>query len=411
MRNGRINHFVVGAVALALLPIGTSAVGQDQWSRFRGPRAGDVSDDPALPDTWSETDNVVWKIDVPGQSWSSPVVWGDHVFITSAISSGEEPTPLPGLYDPGNANGAFRASAEHRWMVYDVDFATGQVNWERELHRVGPPIAKHIKNSFASETPVTDGRHLYVYFGSIGLVSSLNMSGETVWTRQIGAFETTLGFGTAASPALHEGRLYIVNDNTTQSFIAAFDTETGEEIWRVPRAERGQNWATPFIWENELRTEIVTAGSQGVRSYDLDGNLLWEIDGMSALTVPTPFAKHGLVYIASGYPGAPLRPVYAVRPGASGDITLWRDEQGGLSTGFPGPLRSSEHVAWSYPLLGTYNTSALVYGDYSSTPCSTGGSSSATTRGQAKKSTAANVSRSATASPPRPGHTTTRSSC
>ena len=360
-----MNRLVLGTVGSALLTLtGTSAVGQDQWSGFRGPQAGDVADDPALPETWSETDNVVWKIDVPGQSWSSPVVWGDHVFVTSAISSGDEPAPIPGLYDEGYENGAFRSSAEHRWMVYDVDFATGRLNWRREMHRVGPPIAKHIKNSFASETPVTDGRHVYVYFGSIGLVGALNMSGETVWIKDVGAFESRWGFGVAASPALHEDRLYIVNDNTTQSFIAAFDVETGEEIWRVPREEGGQSWATPFVWENKLRTEIITASSEGAHSYDLDGNLLWKIDGMSELTIPTPFAKHGLVFIASGYPGAPLRPVYAVRPGAAGDLTLWREERRGLSTGFPGPLRSSEHIAWSYPLLGTYNTSALVYGNY-----------------------------------------------
>ena len=223
-------------------------------------------------------------------------------------------------------------------------------------------MLRHLKNSFASETPVTDGRRVYVYLGSIGLLTALNMSGETVWETDVGTFNTLLEMGTAASPALHGDRLYIVNDNTTHSFIAAFDTNTGEEIWRVDRNEEGQNWATPFIWKNEIRTEIVTAATQGVRSYDLDGHLLWEIHGMSGLTIPTPFAKHGLVYISSGYPGGGLRPVYVVRPGASGDLTIY-NERAGLTTGFPGELSSSEDIAWSYPLLGTYNTSALVYGD------------------------------------------------
>lgn len=353
---------VAGGLALLALAVPSSA--QEQWPQFRGPGAGEVADDPALPDTWSETENVAWKVDIPGQSWSSPVVWGDHIFVTSAISAGEEPPPIPGLYDPGDDNGATRSSQVHRWVMYDIDFKTGRLRWQQELHSEAPTIAKHIKNSYASETPVTDGRHVYVYFGSVGLVAALNMSGETVWTQRIGAFETTLGFGTAASPALFGDRLYVVNDNVTESFIAAFDKETGEEIWRISRDERGQNWSTPFVWENELRTEIVTAGTRAVRSYDLDGNLLWEIHGMSGLTIPTPFARHGLVYISSGYPGGGLRPVYAVRPGAAGDISLWLDERRGLATGFPGPLRSSDAIAWSYPLLGTYNTSALVYGDY-----------------------------------------------
>ena len=333
---------------------------------FRGPNAGAIPDDPALPDTWSETENVVWKTRIQGLSWSSPVVWGDHVIVTAAISAGDEPDPIPGLYDPGNESGSTTTSAEHRWVVYDIDFHTGKIRWERELHGGTPPIARHLKNSYASETPVTDGRRVYVYFGSIGLVAALNMSGETVWRSEVGAFNTTVDLGQAASPALHGDRLYIVNDNVKGSFIAAFNKDTGEEVWRVDRDERGQSWSTPFVWQNEIRTEIVTAATGAVRSYDLDGRLLWQIRGMSLLTAPTPFAKHGLVYISSGYPGGGLRPVYAVRAGASGDISLWPEDASrrGIAQPFPGEISSSEHVAWSYPLLGTYSTSALVYGDY-----------------------------------------------
>ena len=254
---------IVGCVLL-LLTGAPEAQGQGEWARFRGPNAGDVPDDPALPDTWSETENVVWKTDIPGLSWSSPVVSGDHVFVTSAISAGEEPDPIPGLYDPGNESGAIPTTAEHRWMVYDIDFQIGQIRWARELHRAPPQIAKHLKNSYESETPVTDGRRVYVYFGSIGLVAALNMSRETVWRQDVGTFNTTVDLGQAASPALYGDQLFIVNDNTTGSFIAAFDKETGEELWRVSRAERGQSWSTPFIWENEVRTEIVTAATGAV---------------------------------------------------------------------------------------------------------------------------------------------------
>ena len=265
------------------------------------------------------------------------IVWDDHIFITSSISAGEEETPHPrGFTTRATTNGSRRSLAEHRWMVYAIDFDSGEVVWERELHGAPPPIEKHLKNSFASETPVTDGERIYVYFGSIGLVSALTMGGEVVWTKEIGAFNTTQGFGMAASPALHNDRLYIVNDNTTESFMVVFDKATGEEIWRVPRAEGGRNWSTPFIWENDRRAEIVTAGTGGVRAYDLEGDLLWELKGMSGLTIPSPFAKHGLLYISSGYPGGGIRPVYAIRPGASGDISLWPDIEN-FAARFPGP--------------------------------------------------------------------------
>ena len=361
------SHATGLVIGMTLLCTG-SAAAQDhhQWPAFRGLAAGVIPDDPRLPDTWSETENVAWTVDLPGLSWSSPIVWDDHVFVVTAVSTGDEPPPVKGLYDPGDDNGSTASANEHRWLLYDIDFRTGVVRWQRELHTMAPPISRHLKNTFASETPVTDGRRVYVYLGTIGLVTAVNMSGETVWRHDLPAYETTLRFGSAASPVVHGDRVYIVNDNVTDSFMVALDKNTGEEIWRVSRDERGQNWATPFVWENDLRTELVTNGTGGIRSYDLDGNLLWEIHGMSGLTIPTPFARHGLLYLSSGYPGGGLRPVYVVRPGASGDISLWPPDRvrSGLATGFPGPRESSEYIAWSYPLLGTYNTSALVYGDH-----------------------------------------------
>ena len=348
----RVAAMAAMAAAVGVVAHG-SAWAQDaaEWPQFRGISAGAVADDPALPDRWSETENVAWRTDIPGLGWSSPIVWGAHVFVTSAISAGTELDPVPGLYDPGEEHGKTRSTAAHRWMVFDLDFETGRVRWARELTELVPPELKHIKNSFASETPVTDGRRVYVYFGSVGLVAALNMSGETVWTANVGAFNGGQEFGTAASPVLHDGRLYIVNDNTTGSFLAAFDTATGDEVWRIVRDET-ENWSTPFVWENEVRTEIVTTGRRQIRSYDLDGNELWELGGMTVNVVPTPFARHGLLYLSSGYPGGFPRPVYAVRPGGSGDISLAEGET------------SNEAIAWYQPLLGTYSTSALVYGDH-----------------------------------------------
>jgi outer membrane protein assembly factor BamB len=331
-----------GLVLLALTGISAT----DQWPKFRGPHAGAIPDDPALPESWSETENVAWKTTIPGMGWSSPIVWDGHIFLTAAISAGKEKPPVPGLYDEHDH---VPAAAEQRWMVYDVDFKTGKIRWQRELHRALPSLLRHVKNSYASETPVTDGNRVYVYFGSIGMLYALDMDGKTVWTKELGAFNTQVELGTGASPVLYKDRVYVVNDNTTKSFLAAFDTRNGEEVWRVDRDEQG-NWSTPFVWENERRTEIVTAGTRKVRSYSLDGKLLWELSGMSALTIPSPFARDGLLYVSSGYPGGPLRPVYAIRAGASGDISLNPEQT------------SNEYIAWFQPLLGTYNTSALVYG-------------------------------------------------
>ena len=343
-----------------------STVEAQQWPRFRGMTAGNVADDPRLPDKWSETENIAWKIEIPGLSWSSPIVWNDHIFVTTAVSAADdEVQPIPGLYDPGEHNGSVSASGEHVWMVYDIDFDSGEVRWAKELYRGVPTITRHLKNSYASETPVTDGDRLYVYYGSIGLLVAVSFDGEEVWRKDVGIFNTMQAMATASSPALHENRLYVLNDNTTQSFLTAFDTVTGEEVWRVDRDEPGHTWATPFVWENSLRTEIVTSATGRVRSYDLQGSLLWELSGMSLLTTPSPFASHGLVYISSGYPGGALRPVYAIQPGAVGDISVYRETASGLQEGFPGTrtYSSDNHVVWSYPLLGTYSTTALVYGD------------------------------------------------
>ena len=332
-------------VLTTALVVASGLVFAEDWPRFRGTDAGVGADHPDLPDTWSTTENVRWNADVSGLGWSSPVVWGDHVFVTSVVNTESQEAPKPGFY-----LGDWAASkAPHRWVIYDFDFNTGRVRWERSVSDAPPAQPKHLKNSYASETPVTDGERVYVYFGNRGLFA-FDMQGQTVWSVPMGPYKTRNNWGAASSPVLHGGRVYIVHDNDEQSFIAAFDARTGKEIWRVPRME-GTNWSSPFVWEHPQRTEIVTTGSDRVRSYSTDGKLLWELSGMSTITVPTPFAKHGLLYIASGYIADPNRPAYAIRPGASGDITLR-----------PGQT-SNEFIVWALPTGAPYNPSPIVYGD------------------------------------------------
>jgi outer membrane protein assembly factor BamB len=316
------------------------------WTQFRGPAAG-VADGANLPESWSSIDNVAWKSDIAGRGWSSPVVAAGRIYLTSVIASQQEEAPEKGLYFGGNREAP--PPDEHRWMVYAIDWKTGKLLWERELHR-GKAPPRHLKNSYASETPVTDGDRIYAYFGSVG-VFCLDRDGKTVWSVPLGPFRTRYGWGTAASPVLHQGRLYILNDNDAQSFLLALDAKTGKQIWRVARDE-GSNWATPFVWEHDGRIEIVTSGTRRIRSYNTDGKLLWELGGMSSIVIPTPFSKFGLLYLTSGYVGDQVRPVYAVRPGASGDISLKADET------------SNRFIAWYQRQAGPYNPSAIVYGDY-----------------------------------------------
>lgn len=336
---------IIPALFLTLLALNT-CFASDNWPQFRGPKSMGVADDPKLPDTWSATENVAWKADIPGVGWSSPVVWGNKIFLTSVISKGEVEAPKKGLYFGGERKAS---TDEHRWMVYCVDWKTGKILWERETFKGVPPSSRHLKNSYASETPVTDGERVYVYFGNVGLFC-YDMDGKPLWNKRWGPFKTRYGWGTAASPVVHKDRIYVVNDNDEQSFIIALDKKTGNQVWRADR-EEGSNWATPYVWENELRTEIITPGTKKVRSYDLNGKLLWELVGMSSISIPTPFSKFGLVYITSGYVMDPLRPVYAIRPGASGDISLKEGERG------------NQHIAWFQPQAGPYNPTPVIYGD------------------------------------------------
>ena len=324
-----------------------ATLADEKWPQFRGPGSLGVAEDPNLPDTWSTTENVAWKTDIPGSGWSSPVVWGDNIFVTSVVSTVEGEKPKKGLYFGGER----KAAADiHRWVVYSVDWKTGKIRWQKEVHQGVPQSPRHLKNTYASETPVTDGERVYAYFGNVGLFC-FDMNGKLLWSKKWEPVRTRYGWGTAASPVLYKDRIYIVNDNDDHSFIMALNKKTGEQVWRADR-EEGTNWATPYVWENEVRTEIVTPGTKWVRSYDLNGKLLWQFTGMSSISIPTPFSKHGMVYIASGYVGDQIRPVYAIRAGASGDITLKEGEV------------SNKYIAWYQPQAGPYNPSPLIYGDH-----------------------------------------------
>ena len=316
------------------------------WPQFRGSGfRGIVDDDPRLPDTWSTTENVAWKAEIPGEGWSSPVVWGNQVFLLSAVTTDGQAAPKGGLYA-----GRFSKpipQTEYRWLLNCLDLKSGEFRWQKEMHRGVPKSSRHQKNTYASETAVTDGERVYAHIGDLGTYC-YDMDGKEVWSKQGKPVRTRYGYGTASSPALHEGRIYILNDNEEQSYFAALDKLTGKEIWRVER-EEPTAWTTPYIWEHSGRTEIVTVSRNKARSYDLDGKLIWELGNLSPLAIPSPYAVDGLLYIASGYVASEVRPIYVVKPGASGDISLAEGET------------SNEFITWSHPQAAAYHPTPLVY--------------------------------------------------
>jgi hypothetical protein len=336
--------------ALAAVFIAGHTHAADNWPQFRGSEANPaVGDNPNLPETWSTMENVEWVADVTGLGWSSPVVWGNRIFLTTVGATGDFERPKEGLY-----NGMGRPvppDVEQSWYVYCVGLETGALLWRQLVHQGKPAFARHPKSTYASATPTTDGERVYALFGDLGIFC-FDMEGNEVWKENFGTRKTRHGYGAGASLVLHDGKLIFIYDSEEDSFIAVYDTKAGKQLWRTERDERS-TWATPFIWKNELRTEIVTAGVNRIRSYGLDGNLLWDMDGrMSSNVIPSPLASHGMVYLDSGYVGDEHRPVYAIRVGASGDITLAEGEI------------DNEFIAWYQPVAGTYNTSPLVYGDY-----------------------------------------------
>ncbi len=320
----------------------------ENWPRFRGPGARGVASNRDAPDYWSAIDNIRWKTEIAGRGWSSPIVWGNHVFLTTVVGE-DDSNPPKGKVEGGEAFSEHRqqSTSDRQWKVLCLDLLSGKVKWERLVHRGPPPAPIHVKNSYATETPVTDGDRVYACFGNVG-VFCFDFSGRLVWSRATPPHMMQYDAGTAASPVLDGDRVYLVNDNEEQSYLLALDKRTGQEVWRVDRDEKS-NWCTPYIWKHEKRTEIVTSGSGKVRAYDLDGQLLWWFTGMSGITVPTPFAGQGLLYVSSGYIRDKQRPVYAIRPGAVGDISLQPGET------------SNAAIAWHRPKAAPYHPTPLLY--------------------------------------------------
>ncbi len=363
-------HFTGYLLATALFLVSSAEAAKPVWPQFRGPESNPISANTKLPDRWSTTENVEWSAEVPGRGWSSPVVVGEQVFVTAAVTEGKSKEPQIGtdysneyaaeLSKQGLSDEEVMAKLNERdfelpdevllhYYLYALDLATGDLRWRREIYSGHPPGGRHRKNSFMSETPVTDGNMLYIHVANMGLYA-YDLDGERRWATQLDAHPIYLNFGTGSSPVLHEDRVIVVNDNEEKQFIAAFDKAIGKEIWRTERdiqgdAPRRSGWSTPFIWTNPERTEIVTLGPGTAISYDLEGHELWRLSGATATPAPTPFAYGGLLYLDAGQ----TRPLFAIRPGGAGDITPADIDDPG------------EAFAWAQPRSGTYITTPVAY--------------------------------------------------
>lgn len=336
------------SVALLFLAGLLADARSEDWTRFRGPHGDGVARESQFPEQWSEDSHVKWKVALPGRGWSQPIAAGDRIFVTTAVSSAEA---APRIGDvPIVPNAADSRTHDYEWMLLCLDADTGDVVWNRTVHAGKPRTQKHRSNTFASETPASDGELVVVYFGMTGL-SCFDFAGNRLWTKDLGAYPMQAGWGTGSSPMIHGDLVFVQCDNEKSSFLAAFHKRTGDEAWRVPRTEVS-NWSTPYLWKNALRTELVTAGGKMSRAYDPGtGKLLWEIAG-SGRTSATPVASDDLLYLDSvdrimGKPGR----VVAVQAGASGDISLKPEAVVGPS------------VAWSANLNVYRSSSPLLYAD------------------------------------------------
>lgn len=321
------------------------------WPQFRGERASGIGDGQGAPLEWSVAQgrNLLFKTPLPGMSNGSPIVWGDRIFVTAAVSASGDRTFRTGLYGDGTS---VDDMSEHSFRLFALDKAKGDILWEREVWKGAPAVRRHLKSSLANATPATDGRRVVVLFGSVGLLAAYDFEGRPLWRREIGVLDCndpqsgTAEWGHASSPILYGDLVLVQGDRRKDSFLAAYRLSDGQEAWRVARDE-GSTWATPNLLRSATGDELVANG-RTIRGYDpRDGKLLWTLGPNSEVVVATPVVSDGLVYVTAGYP--PVRPVYAVRPGRRGDLTLPEGES------------ASAAIAWSHSRGGTYIPTPLLY--------------------------------------------------
>jgi len=326
----------------------------DQWPQFRGPGASGIATNQNLPDSWDVNtgDNIHWKTFIPGLGHACPIVSRGRVFIVTADNGETDPELRLGLY--GDI-APVEDDREHRWKLLCLSQTTGKILWERTLHRGVPAIKRHTKATHANSTPATDGQRIVVCLGSEGL-HCLDFSGNLLWKKDLGVLDSGYFDAPAAqwefgaSPIIYNGSVFLQCDVQENSFVAALDICNGHQLWRTPRTDV-PTWSTPTIVPGASRTELVVNGFRHTSGYDpASGKLLWNLAGGGDIPVPTPIFAHGLIFFSSAH--GSNRPLYAIRPGAAGDLTQSKDEP------------QNEAIAWYEQREGIYLQTPIVYGDH-----------------------------------------------
>jgi outer membrane protein assembly factor BamB len=323
----------------------------DNWPSFRGLHASGVADGQNLPEQWDgeKGTGIKWKTRIPGLAHSSPVIWDNRVFVTTAISGKGLATFKPGLYGAGDASDD---KSVHQWKVYCLDKKTGKIIWEQVAYEGVPLEKRHVKSTYASSTPATDGRYVVAFFGSQGLYA-FDLKGKLVWKKDLGRLDVgaydlpSYEWGTASSPIIYQDLVIVQCDTSKEDFLMAVDIKTGKTVWKTDRDEL-PSWSTPTIYAGKDRTELITNAPNFIRGYDpATGKELWRLGGSSKITAPTPIFSGNLIVTASGR--RPEAPIFVIRAGASGDITLDKEQT------------SNKSIAWSRQKIGSYMPTPLIY--------------------------------------------------
>jgi outer membrane protein assembly factor BamB len=356
----------LAGVALAALTASVTPAADQNWPSFRGPDAAGVAGRAANPpSTWDlqSSRNIAWKTSIPGLAHSSPIVWGDRIYVTTAVASTGKQTVATGDVDKAGIDSASDL-VSHVWHLIAFDKSTGKVAWDREVHRGVPRVKRHVKASHASATPATDGQSIVAILGSEGLFC-FDMTGALKWRRDLGVMDVGLiddpsyQWGPASSPTLFENLVIVQNDRHKESFVAAYDLASGKEVWRAAHDEY-PSWATPTVARGRARAEIVTNGGKYIRGLDpKTGRELWRLaDNTTQVKVPTPIVAGDLVIVTGGYP-AGGRPIYAIRLGGTGDLgaasVAWRTDRGAPYTGTPLVYDGILYVCTDNGILSAYD--------------------------------------------------------
>lgn len=336
-----------GPTDFALTPKGAA----QNWPMFRGPQASGVADAQGALVEWDVKGgkNIRWKTPIPGFANSSPVIWGNRIYVATADSATGVNT-----FQAGNAGiNSLADTSEHTWKLYALDSTSGAIVWEKEVHKGVPRTKRHPKGSQAAASPVTDGRRVAVLFGTAGILATYDVNGTQLWKKDLGTIDNgyvadpAQQWGHSASPILYENSVIIQADQQKGSYIAAYDIADGKELWKTIREDEISTWGTPLVVKGGSGDELITNGTK-VRGYDpKTGKIRWTLGPNSQVVIPTPIAGNGLVYVSGGY--QPVRPIYAIRPGGSGDISL------------PAGKTSNDNIVWSVDRDGPYIPTPLLY--------------------------------------------------